>query len=220
MDPPLIIEQLISFVPLFYLRNSYHLSLSLQKNNTHNVTHSSLPETTTDHSVKTTFSLSVEMAEKRKTTSSKQTQPSKRDVVLFRSASPETETMTPKNEEMQLIIHEQKENYVTEFRNYVDDAWYTVSVTFEGNESLRVKYEEKTDEIDNLFEPGFFNSMEELQDFETRFRPISVQVQDHECRTIVPGVRVCASKEFGPHDLRFYDAHVVKVRRFLLFHFF
>lgn len=155
------------------------------------------------------------MVEKCKTTPSKQTKPSKRDVVLSLSASQQTENMTPSNEEMQLIVHEQKENYVTEFRNFLDDAWYTVSVTFEGNESLRVKYEKNTDEIDNLFEPGFFNSMEDLQEFETRFRPLSVQVQDHQCRELVPGVRVCASHEFGPDDLRFYDAHVVEVRRFL-----
>ncbi|XP_024635164.1 uncharacterized protein [Medicago truncatula] len=150
------------------------------------------------------------MVEKCKTTPSKQTKPSKRDVVLSLSASQQTENMTPSNEEMQLIVHEQKENYVTEFRNFLDDAWYTVSVTFEGNESLRVKYEKNTDEIDNLFEPGFFNSMEDLQEFETRFRPLSVQVQDHQCRELVPGVRVCASHEFGPDDLRFYDAHVVE----------
>lgn len=151
---------------------------------------------------------------------SKQTQPSKRDVVLSLTASQQTETMTPKNEDMQIIVHEQKENYVTEFRNYEDDAWYTVSVTLEGNESLRVKYEKNTDEIDNLFEPGFFNSMEDLQEFETRFRPLSVQVQDHECRELVPGVRVCASQEFSAHDLRFYDAVVDTVRLFLLSVFF
>jgi len=162
------------------------------------------------------------MVEKHKTTPSKQTKPSKREVVLSLTASQQTETMTPSNEEMQLIVHkeEEEENYVTEFRNYVDDAWYTVSVTLEGNESLRVKYEKNTDEIDNLFEPGFFNSMEDLQDFETRFRPLSVQVQDHECRELVPGVRVCASKEFAPDDLRFYDAVVDSVRRFLLTAFF
>ncbi|XP_058787212.1 uncharacterized protein LOC131661625 isoform X2 [Vicia villosa] len=102
-------------------------------------------------------------------------------------------------------------NYSTEFRNHEDDAWYTVMVTLEENETLRVTYEKFTDEEDQLFIPSFFDSLEDLRDFENRFRPLSIQVQDHECRKLVKGVKVCASQHFIPNDLRFYDANVESV---------
>ncbi|RHN69071.1 putative SAWADEE domain-containing protein [Medicago truncatula] len=137
------------------------------------------------------------MAEKQKTIPSKQN-----DTVSFFG------TPTPAKREMRLTVPEQNQNYVTEFRNYEDGAWYTVMVTLEEKETLRVRYEKFTDEEDNIFEPSFFESLEELVEFEKRFRPLSVQVQDYECRKLVKGVRVCASLHFTPDDLRFYDAVV------------
>ncbi|CAL5203541.1 unnamed protein product [Lathyrus oleraceus] len=104
-----------------------------------------------------------------------------------------------------------KMRYSTEFRNQEDDAWYTVMVTLEEKETLRITYEKFTDEVDQLFIPSFFDSLEDLQEFEKRFRPLSIQVQDHECRKLVPGVKVCASQHFIPDDLRFYDAIVEAV---------
>lgn len=109
-----------------------------------------------------------------------------------------------------------KMRYSTEFRNDEDDAWYTVMVTLEEKETLRITYEKFTDEVDQLFIPSFFDSLEDLQEFEKRFRPLSIQVQDHECRKLVPGVRVCASQHFIPDDLRFYDAIVEAVSHFLI----
>ncbi|GAU12838.1 hypothetical protein TSUD_73250 [Trifolium subterraneum] len=93
-------------------------------------------------------------------------------------------------QEMTLFDPEQKDNFTTEFRNYEDDAWYTVMVTIEDNATLRVKFEKFTDDVDQLFEPSFFGSLEDLHDFEKRFRPLSVQVQDHECGMLVPDVKV------------------------------
>ncbi|CAI8597906.1 unnamed protein product [Vicia faba] len=105
-----------------------------------------------------------------------------------------------------------KMSYSTEFRNHDDDAWYTVMVTVEENGTLRVTYEKFTDEEDQFFVPSVFHSLEDLQEFQKRFRPLSVQVQDHECRKLVPGVKVCASQHFIPDDLRFYDATVEAVQ--------
>ncbi|GAU19579.1 hypothetical protein TSUD_303920 [Trifolium subterraneum] len=124
-----------------------------------------------------------------------------------------TVTQTP-TKEMRLFDPEQKENFTTEFRNYEDDAWYTVMVTIEDNATLRVRFEKFTDDVDQLFEPSFFGSLEDLHDFEKRFRPLSVQVQDYECGMLVPDVKVCASRHFDTDDLRFYDAVVDSVRHF------
>lgn len=109
-------------------------------------------------------------------------------------------------------FHGHKQSYVTEFRNYEDGAWYTVTVTLQEKETLRVGYEEFTDGDDNLFEQSSFDSLEKLHEFEKRFRPLSIQAQDHECHKLVHGVRVCASLHFNSDDLRFYDAVVDRVR--------
>ncbi|XP_024641254.2 uncharacterized protein [Medicago truncatula] len=108
-------------------------------------------------------------------------------------------------------FHGHKQSYVTEFRNYEDGAWYTVTVTLQEKETLRVGYEEFTDGDDNLFEQSSFDSLEKLHEFEKRFRPLSIQAQDHECHKLVHGVRVCASLHFNSDDLRFYDAVVDRV---------
>jgi hypothetical protein len=86
----------------------------------------------------------------------------------------------------------------------------------DGNNRERQDTERKvkkiTDDVDQLFEPSFFGSLEDLQDFEKRFRPLSFQVQDHECGKLVPNVKDCASRHFGPDDLRFWDAVIDSVR--------
>ncbi|MCI13283.1 hypothetical protein A2U01_0034400, partial [Trifolium medium] len=94
--------------------------------------------------------------------------------------------------ETRLVDLEQKENFTTEFRSYEDDAWYTVMVMMDDDGTLRVRFEKSINEVDQLFEPSFFGSMEDLQDFEKRFRPLSVQVQDDKCDKLVPDVKVCA----------------------------
>src|ERR1044072_2733539 len=102
----------------------------------------------------------------------------------------------------------------TEFRTYSDDAWYKVCVTMEGDETLRVHYENFSHNQDTLFLPSQFHSLDRLHDFQHRFRPESRQLQDAECRNLHPGTKVCASFEFSHDDLRFYDAVIHKVSRF------
>jgi hypothetical protein len=89
-------------------------------------------------------------------------------------------------------------------------------VTIEDEAKLRVKFEKFTDDVDQVYEPSRFGSLEDLLDFEKRFRPLSIQVQDHECDRLVQDVKVCASRNFGPDDLRFYDAVVDSVSLFCL----
>jgi hypothetical protein len=45
-----------------------------------------------------------------------------------------------------------------------------VMVTIEDNTKLRVRVEKVTDDVDQFFEPSFFGSLEDLDDFEKRFR--------------------------------------------------
>jgi hypothetical protein len=54
-------------------------------------------------------------------------------------------------------------------------------VTIEDDTTLRARLKKTTDDVDQLFQPSFFGSLEDLHDFEKRFRPLFVQVQDHEC---------------------------------------
>lgn len=107
-------------------------------------------------------------------------------------------------------------SYTTEFRAYNDDAWYSVcvtrAVTIEGKQSLRIRYENFSDDQDNVFEPSDLESLEKIQEFGERFRPLSKQIQDDECHVVVPGVRVCACYSFSHDDVRFYDAVVDGVR--------
>ncbi|XP_038703996.1 uncharacterized protein LOC120000158 isoform X4 [Tripterygium wilfordii] len=98
-------------------------------------------------------------------------------------------------------------DYEVEFRSYTDNAWYSVRLVFEG-EKLTVKYRNFSDDQDDVFEPGGFNSLEELEEFQGRFRPVSPQLQDSECHKVVKGMVVCAAYTFNPNDVRFYDAIV------------
>jgi hypothetical protein len=84
-------------------------------------------------------------------------------------------------------------------------------VTLEDVTTLRPRLKKITDDVDQLFQPSFFGSLEDLHEFEKRFRPLTVQVQDHECGKPVSDVKGCASRHFGPDDLRFYDVVVDSV---------
>jgi hypothetical protein len=145
--------------------------------------------------------------------SSKQTQRSNFTTVSL-PAPQENQTPT---KEMTLFDPQQNDNFTTEFRNFDDDAWYTVMVTIEDDAKLRVKFEKFTDDVDQVYDTSRFGSLEDLLKFEQRFRPLSVQVQDHQCDMLVQDVKVCASRSFGPDDLRFYDALVDSVSHFFSF---
>ncbi|BAT89600.1 uncharacterized protein HKW66_Vig0230570 [Vigna angularis] len=106
-----------------------------------------------------------------------------------------------------------KENdYTMEFRSYRDDAWYTARVSFEGG-MLRVWCFDFPGECYDAFEASQFGECEHLHDFQHRFRPLSKQLQDSECGSVVTGTRVCACQRFGDGDIRFYDAVVDGVKR-------
>jgi hypothetical protein len=81
-------------------------------------------------------------------------------------------------------------------------------VTLEDVTTLRPRLKKITDDVDQLFQPSFFGSLEDLHEFEKRFRPLTVQVQDHECGKPVSDVKGCASRHFGPDDIRFCNAVV------------
>ncbi|KAK7327268.1 hypothetical protein VNO80_31634 [Phaseolus coccineus] len=98
-------------------------------------------------------------------------------------------------------------SYATEFKAYKDDAWYTVCVLFHGD-TLTVKYFNFSPENDDSFRPSHFQNLNELENFKRRFRPLSKQLQDDECRLLSPGARVCACHSFAHDDVRFYDALV------------
>ncbi|XP_022135663.1 uncharacterized protein LOC111007565 isoform X2 [Momordica charantia] len=94
-----------------------------------------------------------------------------------------------------------------EFRCLDDDAWYNVAVKLEGD-ALRIMYCGFAVEHDNVFSANDFRSLSDLSDFEARFRPLSRQLQDCECRKVDPGMAVCASYSSRIDDVRFYDALV------------
>ncbi|XP_050206076.1 uncharacterized protein LOC126655807 isoform X2 [Mercurialis annua] len=97
--------------------------------------------------------------------------------------------------------------YDVEFRAIPDDAWYSVRTILKG-EKLIVKYDNFGDEHDNVFKADDFNSVEKIDQFEKRFRPVSAQLQDKECTRLKPGTLVCASHSFNGSDVLFYDAVV------------
>lgn len=122
----------------------------------------------------------------------------------------ETQGEKPETETMALITASSE---TTEFKSFNDDAWYTVCVTMDSEQTLKVRYQNFPEDHDNLFEPTFFESEEQLQDFQERFRPLSKQLQDSECRQLRRGVKVCACHHFSSDDVRFYDAVVDAVSR-------
>jgi hypothetical protein len=92
-----------------------------------------------------------------------------------------------------------------------------VMVTIEDNTKLRVRVEKFTDDVDQFFEPSFFGSLEDLDDFEKRFRHstfrfrmmIVVSISYNTCY----GLRF---SPFRPYDLRFYDVVVSSGSHFFL----
>ncbi|PON44254.1 SAWADEE domain containing protein [Parasponia andersonii] len=102
-----------------------------------------------------------------------------------------------------------------EFRSYTDDAWYSVRAVTEGvsGDVLRIKYCGFADENDSVFRANDFSDLKHMMDFASRFRPVSVQLQDSECSKVDDGLLVCASHYFMADDLRFYDALVEGVDR-------
>ncbi|KAJ9169918.1 hypothetical protein P3X46_018061 [Hevea brasiliensis] len=97
--------------------------------------------------------------------------------------------------------------YDVEYRSKTDDAWYSVRTLLSG-EKLTVKYYNFCDVYDDVFEPQDFKTVEEIEEFKKRFRSLSVQLQDSECRKVAEGTVVCVSHFFSDFDVRFYDAVV------------
>lgn len=94
-----------------------------------------------------------------------------------------------------------------EFRSYVDDAWYSVQLLLDREgEKLTVKFSSLPGCYDEVFDASGFHSLETLEEFENRFRPVSIQLQDTDCSKVVKGLRVCASHAFNDNDIRFFDA--------------
>ncbi|XP_054814914.1 uncharacterized protein LOC129315320 isoform X3 [Prosopis cineraria] len=101
--------------------------------------------------------------------------------------------------------------YNVEFKSHDDDAWYSVRAVLEREDVLRIKFQNFGDSHDKVFQAQCFNSLEEVEEFKKRFRPVSLQLQDDECRTVIPGTTVCACYRYCNEDVRFYDATVFVV---------
>ncbi|KAL6183749.1 hypothetical protein ACLB2K_045160 [Fragaria x ananassa] len=97
-----------------------------------------------------------------------------------------------------------------EFRSCVDDAWYQVRIETEGvgGDRLRVKFVGFSDDHDEFYDADELTSFRDVEEFRSRFRPMSIQVQDWECGKVVKGTLVCAAISISPDDCRFYDAVV------------
>ncbi|KAL8144813.1 hypothetical protein AgCh_003142 [Apium graveolens] len=91
-----------------------------------------------------------------------------------------------------------------EFRCADDDAWYSVRSV--------LSYDTLTIQFENFPERSYtvsdFDSVEKIDEFAQRVRPVSTQLQDFECYKIKEGMRVCASLSWREDDLRYYDAVV------------
>lgn len=108
------------------------------------------------------------------------------------------------------------ELYDHEFQCADDSAWYTVRVIL-NDDLLTVKYQNFPPE---KYSAGDFATVEAVDEFCRRLRPLSEQLQDSECYRIMEGMRVCAclrSNDGG--DVRFYDAIVDAVSSISLFLF-
>lgn len=106
-----------------------------------------------------------------------------------------------------------------EFRAFEDDAWYAVKSFPERDDALRMKYLNLSEDHDFVFYARNLKSLKELEDFESRFRNASAQLQDNECRSVVEGMKVCASHWFSNGDIRFYDALVKEVSALIRSHY-
>ncbi|TYH09511.1 hypothetical protein ES288_A07G102100v1 [Gossypium darwinii] len=87
-----------------------------------------------------------------------------------------------------------EECYNAEFPSYPDDAWYNVRVLFAGNsgDKMRVKYDNFSDDYDNIFIADCFKSAYEVYDFIGRFHKASAQLQMlHKKHSYVNGQEEC-----------------------------
>ncbi|WOK95234.1 hypothetical protein Cni_G03941 [Canna indica] len=100
-----------------------------------------------------------------------------------------------------------------DFRSLSDDAWYSVRLVVEGKAALRVMYCNFSSDLDEMYHGDGFAALREVEDFKTRFRVPSTQLQDEDCWRVNKGTVVCASHTFGETDVRFYDAIVDSVMR-------
>lgn len=102
--------------------------------------------------------------------------------------------------------------YDLEFRSTVDDGWYSGRIVLEdGGETLAVKLLDFPESNDERFSVRDFKTVDDVDEFVGRFRPISEQLQDGECGRVQEGMRVCASRTFAVGDIRYYDAIVEAV---------
>ena len=111
------------------------------------------------------------------------------------------------------------EKYNVEFRSDDDDAWYSVRVVMESEEVMRIKFMHFGESHDKLFDARSFASLDAVNQFKKRFRPVSLQLQDNECRRVVDHETVCACFQHNAEDVRFYDANVIGVSFTLLLSF-
>uniref|UniRef100_A0A7N0TEI9 SAWADEE domain-containing protein n=1 Tax=Kalanchoe fedtschenkoi TaxID=63787 RepID=A0A7N0TEI9_KALFE len=88
-----------------------------------------------------------------------------------------------------------------------DEAWYDVDFSLDGDR-LTIKYRSLSSTFDEVYEPGKFESADDVNAFRHRFRPSSLQAQDTDCRRIVLGMKVCGACCFDDGDLHYYDAFV------------
>ncbi|KAK6918712.1 SAWADEE domain [Dillenia turbinata] len=105
---------------------------------------------------------------------------------------------------------------VLDFRAYEDDAWYAVRLSLlhppQGHIILSVAYAELGAGVpDVCFSASQFTSRKDLDEFASRFRPTSVQLQDNECSKVIEGMLVSACHRFADAQLLFYDAFVDSV---------
>ncbi|XP_052177976.1 uncharacterized protein LOC127791866 isoform X3 [Diospyros lotus] len=101
--------------------------------------------------------------------------------------------------------------YELEFRSTVDDAWYSVRVVLD-DDTLVVNFLNFSEAHDERFRAGDFETAKAVDEFVERFRPVSQQLQDSQCSSVIEGMTVCASFAFGQDDVRFYDAVVEDVQ--------
>lgn len=100
-----------------------------------------------------------------------------------------------------------------EFRSCVDDAWYHVQIETEGDggDRLRIKFIGFSDDHDEVYDAKDLTSFRDVDEFRSKFRPLSIQVQDSECSKLAKATLVCAAVSISPNDCRFYDAVVDRV---------
>ncbi|KAG1327421.1 hypothetical protein COCNU_01G013550 [Cocos nucifera] len=107
-----------------------------------------------------------------------------------------------------LVTASSSRSNVLDFRAPSDDGWYGVQVAMDSEEKLRVIYMGFSNEYDELYAIDSFKDEQEINEFASRFRPISLQLQDSDCNEVIEGMHVCASLQPSDEELRFYDASV------------